>query len=50
MAGTVTVDVGVRGTESAPTVETWLTSGATLRLMRSPTIVGVKDRLMPTGL
>ena len=32
------------------TDETWLTSGATLRLMRSPTMVGVKARLTPTLL
>ena len=46
----VTVDVAVSGTLIEPVAESWLTSGATLRLMRSPMMVGVKARLIPTCL
>ena len=40
----------VSGTLIEPAVESSLTSGATLRLMRSPMMVGVKARLTPTCL
>ena len=50
MPGTVTTAVAVSGTLIDPTADSWLTSGATLRLMRSPMMVGVKARLTPTCL
>ena len=50
MAGTVTTAVEVSGTLTEPAAASSLTSGATLRLMRSPTIVGVKARLTPICL
>ena len=42
IAGTVTTAVEVSGTLTEPAADSSLTSGATLRLMRSPMMVGVK--------
>ena len=50
IAGMVTTAVEVSGTLTEPAAESSLTSGATLRLMRSPMMVGVKARLTPTCL
>src|SRR5712671_4228516 len=50
IAGIVTTAVEVSGTLTDPAADSSLTSGATLRLMRSPMIVGVKARLTPTCL
>ena len=50
IAGMVTDAVEVSGTLTEPAAESSLTSGATLRLMRSPRMVGVKARLTPTCL
>src|SRR5450631_4034678 len=50
IAGMVTTAVEVSGTLTEPAAESSLTSGATLKLMRSPMMVGVKARLTPTCL